>query len=73
MPDYAASGAASVVATVFSVVVFGIIRLYLKLRQNLFGRTGNAIEAPGIEQEGRLPNSSERRAHPIAGNDPAAK
>jgi 8-hydroxy-5-deazaflavin:NADPH oxidoreductase len=33
----------------------------------------NAIEAPGIEQEGRLPNSSERRAHPIAGDDPAAK
>jgi hypothetical protein len=33
----------------------------------------NAVEAPGIEQEGRLPNSSERRAHPIAGDDPAAK
>ena len=33
----------------------------------------NAIEAPGIEQEGRLPNSSERRAHPIAGDDAQAK
>jgi len=33
----------------------------------------NAIEAPGIEQEGRLPNSSERRALPLAGDDAQAK
>jgi predicted dinucleotide-binding enzyme len=33
----------------------------------------NALEAPGIEQEGRLPNSSDRRAHPIAGDDASAK
>ena len=33
----------------------------------------NAIAAPDIEQEGRLPDSAERRAHPIAGDDPQAK
>ncbi len=33
----------------------------------------NAIQAPDVEKEGFLPNSSERRAHPIAGDDQAAK
>jgi predicted dinucleotide-binding enzyme len=33
----------------------------------------NAIEVPGIEQLGHLPSSSERRAHLIAGDDPAAR
>ncbi len=33
----------------------------------------NAIQAPDVEKEGLLPNSSERRALPIAGDDQAAK
>jgi predicted dinucleotide-binding enzyme len=33
----------------------------------------NAIQAPDVEKEGFLPDTSERRAHPIAGDDQAAK
>ena len=36
-------------------------------------KTFNSIQAPDIEKEGFLPDSTERRAHPIAGDDQAAK